>query len=270
LFALATATELPLITVAIPTFERPSHAMHAISRACASDYPRIEIVVVDDSAVCLDTVFQPISSCNVRIYCNPARMSLGAKRNKLAEMAKGEIIAHWDDDDFYRSDRLSTQSASLRAGVDDIVAFETKYIYDLTATPPMFGEVSKFSSLGPHLGTLMYWRRLVAGETTFPDIMLDESLVFVNRVLESSAGWGTVPNNGEFVYVLHSNSTSAQERQDLLRRAMKPALLPSWFDPAEFATLPVLRLSETARQSDAKSERRTDDDLAEHAKRFVA
>jgi glycosyl transferase family 2 len=44
---------------------------------------------------------------------------LGAKRNLACELARGGVIAHWDDDDWYAADRLSVQLEALeRHGAD--------------------------------------------------------------------------------------------------------------------------------------------------------
>ena len=42
------------------------------------------------------------------------RSSVGVKRNLACEHAEGELIAHFDDDDWYAPNRLSIQVAALR------------------------------------------------------------------------------------------------------------------------------------------------------------
>ncbi len=43
----------------------------------------------------------------VRYLQLPQRASIGAKRNLACAEARGELIAHWDDDDWYAPARLS-------------------------------------------------------------------------------------------------------------------------------------------------------------------
>lgn len=37
------------------------------------------------------------------------RRSIGEKRNIAVHHAKGNVIVHWDDDDFFREHRITTQ-----------------------------------------------------------------------------------------------------------------------------------------------------------------
>jgi glycosyltransferase involved in cell wall biosynthesis len=59
------------------------------------------------------------------------RRPLGAKRNLACEIARGEIIAHWDDDDWYAPDRLSRQAALLTDSGASLCGLDTVLFYDL-------------------------------------------------------------------------------------------------------------------------------------------
>ncbi len=59
-----------------------------------------ELVVLDDSPE-PSRFMQSLTDPRVRYVHEPKRMSVGEKRNRLAEMATGELIAHFDDDDYY-------------------------------------------------------------------------------------------------------------------------------------------------------------------------
>ena len=41
------------------------------------------------------------------------KLTIGSKRNRACQLARGEFIAHWDDDDQYRPSRLRTQVNAL-------------------------------------------------------------------------------------------------------------------------------------------------------------
>lgn len=200
---------LQKISVAIATYEREQALTVAIAQACQSDYPNFEVLVADDSASCVamrfaagNTTFAP---CDVSIYCVP-RMTLGAKRNKLAELARGSIVAMWDDDDFFRADRLSSQSALIRAGLADIVAFEAKYFYDMTISPARF-LIAKATGerQHAHYGPLMFRRDFfTSNQIRFPETYGDDVyFVFIDRAKAANATIQIVENNGEFVYVVH-------------------------------------------------------------------
>lgn len=68
---------------------------------------------------------------DVRYLRLSTRTSIGRKRNLACRRARGEIIAHWDDDDWYAPGRLSYQVAPIRAGEADVTGLENSYILEL-------------------------------------------------------------------------------------------------------------------------------------------
>ncbi len=54
---------------------------------------------------------------NVRLLNRPERKTIGEKRNRMIESAKGEIIVVWDDDDISLSHRISQAVFFISAGV---------------------------------------------------------------------------------------------------------------------------------------------------------
>jgi len=45
----------------------------------------------------------------VRYFHLTERKTIGEKRNIAVSNALGEVIVHWDDDDFFRAHRISSQ-----------------------------------------------------------------------------------------------------------------------------------------------------------------
>ena len=99
---------LPLISCICPTFGRPPGRQHLIEEAIQSfllqDYPNKELIVLNDcpgqELVC--------HAPGVRIVNVSERFpSLGDKRNAGVALARGELIATWDDDDISLPWRLS-------------------------------------------------------------------------------------------------------------------------------------------------------------------
>ena len=101
----------PLITCIMPTRDRPHFARQAIAYFNRQDYPDRELLILDDGC---DPIARLVP-CNPRIrYIRlPSRLRLGAKRNLACREARGELIAHWDDDDWMAPDRLSVQVNAL-------------------------------------------------------------------------------------------------------------------------------------------------------------
>ena len=95
----------------------------------SQDYPARELIVVDDGR---DRVadLMPDDAC-VRYVPLDRPASIGAKRNLACRLAQGEIVAHWDDDDWYAPHRLSHQAAPLLADAAEITGLETACFLDL-------------------------------------------------------------------------------------------------------------------------------------------
>lgn len=99
----------PLISAVITTRNRCDLVVHAINSALAQDYPRIEVLVVDDaSADDTERVVAAYAPRGVRYLKNPRRRGLAAARNLGLEACTGEYVAFLDDDDVWFPAFLST------------------------------------------------------------------------------------------------------------------------------------------------------------------
>jgi O-antigen biosynthesis protein len=103
----------PLVSCIMPTGGRRSFVYRALKCFSRQDYDRRELIIVDDgdSPVADLARSEPL----VRYLRLEKPLPLGEKRNRACELARGEVIAHWDDDDWYAAHRLTTQVACLQA-----------------------------------------------------------------------------------------------------------------------------------------------------------
>lgn len=78
-------------------------------------YPNKEIVIVDDGKEDLSDVLQSLTKDEVKYNKIPKRPDnvLGHLRNLTLEMASGDILVQWDDDDWYHPERLQVQAEVL-------------------------------------------------------------------------------------------------------------------------------------------------------------
>ena len=126
----ASINNMPLVSCIMPTHNRRAFLKQALIYFERQDYPNRELIIVDDGD---DRVSDLVSSNpRVRYVSLPQRTSIGEKRNLACEMAKGTIIAHWDDDDWYAPNRLSYQVAPLLTGKGDLTGLETFCFFDLS------------------------------------------------------------------------------------------------------------------------------------------
>jgi len=102
----------------MPTANRQRFINFSIENFLHQDYPNAELIIVDDG----------VKSCIHLIPDNPKIFyeytaplgTIGIKRNIACKKANGEIIMHWDDDDWYAPDWISRQVANLNASDADI------------------------------------------------------------------------------------------------------------------------------------------------------
>lgn len=108
----------PFISCLCPTWRRPELLANAIKCFLEQDYPsdRCELIVLDDADQ-LQT-FHCLIECDGsgmwEIISVPRRFnSLSEKYNALAGMARGDVLAVWEDDDIYLSHHLSTIAKNI-------------------------------------------------------------------------------------------------------------------------------------------------------------
>lgn len=97
----------PKVSCLMPTYNRRRFVPAAIKCFLNQSYEGLsELVILGDGEYVGDLVPDLAS---VRYEWSHERSSLGAKRNRLVEMARGEIFLMWDDDDYHGPDRVRRQ-----------------------------------------------------------------------------------------------------------------------------------------------------------------
>src|SRR5437870_5191686 len=93
---------MPLVTIAIPTYERLSYLVEAVGSALAQSYEKIEVLVGDDGsnpAIREWCEEQTKSDSRFRYQKNNRNLGLAGNWNALADAARGEYINIIGDDD---------------------------------------------------------------------------------------------------------------------------------------------------------------------------
>tara|TARA_R110001583_G_scaffold107231_2_gene255796 strand:- start:1068 stop:1925 length:858 start_codon:yes stop_codon:yes gene_type:complete len=110
--------KLPLISVVIPTYERPDYLTRACLTASQQTYKNIEIIVVDDnSASSYENVLSSLSKLNIQYIKRNENGGGSAARNTGIEAAVGDFIAFLDDDDTWEVEKLEKQMALITQDV---------------------------------------------------------------------------------------------------------------------------------------------------------
>jgi glycosyltransferase involved in cell wall biosynthesis len=98
----------PFVSVLTPTYNRRRFIPHLIECFKAQEYPqsKMEWIILDDGTDKVGDLFEKSGLTNVRYYAEDVKLNIGAKRNKLNELAKGDIVVCMDDDDYYPPERV--------------------------------------------------------------------------------------------------------------------------------------------------------------------
>jgi glycosyltransferase involved in cell wall biosynthesis len=230
-----TETDLPLVSCIMPTYNRRSFLPLAIKAFESQDYPAKELIVVDDGS---DPVGDIIEKVPIARYLRlPARTSIGAKRNLACTEARGAIIAHWDDDDWYGPERLRRQIAPLLAREADLTGLENSFLFEVPAGRfwGTHANLHRRMFVGDvHGGTLVFWKRLFDEGLRYPPTNIAEDAAFIQNAVRRHKRLVRVPNDGLFVYVRHGGNAWRFEPGRFLDpsgwRAITP---PASFGPTE-------------------------------------
>ncbi len=105
-------TALAKVSVICPTFNRPERHANLYATFAHQTYENRELLVLDDSPE-PSPFFTNLRDPRVKYQHLPKRTSIGFKRNFLANIASGEFIAHFDDDDYYAPTYLAEMIEKL-------------------------------------------------------------------------------------------------------------------------------------------------------------
>ena len=122
-------SQQPLVSCIMPTYNRREFVPHAIRYFLRQDYENRELIVIDDGEDCIEDLVPKTEG--LQYYRLDKKISLGAKLNLACQYAKGEIIAHWDDDDWYAGRRLRYQINAIQANGSALCGINNLLYYDV-------------------------------------------------------------------------------------------------------------------------------------------
>jgi len=168
--------ETPLVTCIMPTADRRAFVGRAVEYFLRQDYEAKELIVVDDGEDAVGDLMP--RDARVRYVRVSGRMTVGAKRNLACEQARGEFIAHWDDDDWHAPRRLSYQVGELLASGAEVCGIRELLFYE-----PAAGRAWRYVyPAGQRFwlsGSSLCYRRAFWASNRFADISVGEDARFV-------------------------------------------------------------------------------------------
>jgi len=163
-----------LVSAIMPTSGRPEMAARAIECFDAQTWPDKELVIADDPHA--PSFPEGVERWDIE-YFRIGRLEVGAKRNICCGRSRGEVILHWDDDDYSAPGRIADQVARLVASGKSVTGYNSMLFEG-------DGELWQYTG-GEEctLGTsLCYWRDYWK-EHPFLSLQIGEDGDFVRRAL---------------------------------------------------------------------------------------
>ncbi len=137
----------PFVSVITPTYNRRRFIPSLIQCYKNQDYrkDRMEWIILDDGQDKVKDLFDAASKTipNIRYIALEEKLLIGAKRNRLNQEAKGQIIVAMDDDDYYPACRVSAVVNAFKHNPKHELAGASEiYMY--------YSDIQKIYRLGPY------------------------------------------------------------------------------------------------------------------------
>jgi len=152
--------EQPLVSCIMPTANRHKYIPFAVDYFLQQNYPNTELVIIDDGKETVRDLLPPVT--NIKYFYMPPMGTIGTKRNYACEKAQGQIIVHWDDDDWYAYDWVSQQVNFLISSGADICGI--RHIHHYAAITNTFWQGDALNRNNPNSkpflagATMVYWK----------------------------------------------------------------------------------------------------------------
>jgi glycosyltransferase involved in cell wall biosynthesis len=141
-------------------------------------YPNKELIIVSQGAAADNALIRShISGLNrgdILFFEASPRLCLGAMRNLSCEIATGDIICQWDDDDLYHPVRLMSQYKAMRSDSDGVASAYCAFLKYFSQSNEMYwcdwrGEGRPLSRYLP--GSVMFYKMIFfkRGSLLYPE-----------------------------------------------------------------------------------------------------
>lgn len=199
--------DTPLVTCIMLTPNRHPFVPRAITYFQRQDYANRELLILDDSAGSVEDLIPP--DPRIRYVRLNQKLTAGQHRNLACELARGTLIAHWDDTGWIAPHRLAYQVSMLAQHNADLCGANRQIYYDPSADrawlytyPPDRG---RFWVSG---NTLLY-RKSVWQRTPFAEITGGEDTRFI---WSAEAQMLALPDHLICVGMLHNDGPGQPHR----------------------------------------------------------
>jgi glycosyltransferase involved in cell wall biosynthesis len=177
----------PPVSILTPTYNRRQFLPRLYTYILAQEYPlsRMEWVILDDGTDSVEDLvagFRSEGKLEIQYTRVAEKLTIGAKRNRLHKLARGEILVNMDDDDYYMPARVSHAVVSLRGKNAQLAGSSRNHLY--------YTDDGSIWSIGPYMpnhatfGTMAYTKQYAMKHLCDETKLYAEEVEFTNRYTE--------------------------------------------------------------------------------------
>jgi len=195
------AMSRPRVSCIMLTANRPNFVPLAVNYFLNANYRDAELVIIDDGKESVKSLI-PNHHRIKYFYAEPIG-SIGKKRNYACDRAQGEIIMHWDDDDYYSFDWMVKQLRAMEDSKADIVGLNQIFLYS-----PLVNKYWTYTNKDepPWLsGATMAYAKSFWEKHPFKDIHVGEDYDYI---WNSGAKIFAHDHQNGFMAILHAGNTT--------------------------------------------------------------
>lgn len=201
----------PFVSAIMPVRGRQEWALQAVECFLGQTYQQKELLILEDFEE--DPTFPLLWNppAGVTLLTSPGRWTIGKKRNYLADKAAGDLIMHFDSDDWSAPERMADQAARMQDTTIALTGYRTVSFWDGIRGYLWRGQPDYV------IGSSMCYRRDWWRQNQFPESGLavdgasgieigSDNIVI--RAAASQCVLDPVPGRGILVMRVHPNNSS--------------------------------------------------------------
>lgn len=214
-----------LVSCIMPTYNRCDLIRVALQSYSLQDWPDKELVVIDDGSDSVgDLVKDWVPNA---VYISIAeKQIIGTKRNLACEAARGELICHFDDDDWSAAGRIRDQVTRLLDSRKQMTGYHSITYWDGVRAYRYVSPIPQYA-----IGATMCYRKSFWDTHRFPAKSYAEDNPLVYKACDE--GQLITVDAGQLMVVRsHASSTSSPEklRQSTWSEVSRESVPREFFD----------------------------------------
>ena len=117
----------PMVTVLIPTFNRPRYLSEALASALHQSYKNLQVIVINDGGEDVSGIVDSFSDPRIIFINRKENRGKAFSLNEALTRAEGKYIAYLDDDDLFYPNHIELLVDALENQTDCEVAYSDLY-----------------------------------------------------------------------------------------------------------------------------------------------